>query len=1110
MALHRAISCSLFLALVASCQSSDDGQAVQPPTEEAPAQLTKGLFADHEHDVAVFAKEAILGFRADGQTMRAGYQTHDVAIRDGIVELTPHQLVDGRRTDGGTMALQTGAIARGDGTVISGGGAARIEGDGTASIPRGEVLEQISNREDGIEQEWRFDVRPEGEGSVTVEVAVTGASLVASNGTGLHFQTAGGLGFKYGKATFVDNLGAATDVATTFEDGYIKMQLPEDLLENAAYPATLDPTVTAEVAVDVPVTGGFTGANANQASVAFDGTNYLVVWADQRISGVDSDVFAARVSQTGTILDTNGIKIASAQGDQLNPSVAFAKGNFVVAWEDFKVDGGAEADIAAATVSSTGVVTSLGVVANTATSETEPVVIGTPTSALLAWNANGDIRGALLTGATFSAPFDVAAQAAISEVDPAVAVNPAGNYLVAWSEGTTSTADLRGTFVTPAGAVGTSFNISAGAGRQFQPFATFDGTNFDVAWTTNNSGNKIFAARVDATGAVLDTHPEATGTVGGIQVSVLANTQPGNGVSCVAGSCLVTYQRRNAAGFGDIFGQRIDITATPFTLQGTEITVSNAVNTQATPATATNGTDYFAVWNDSRVVSPQTVFGARVTGAGSVTDANGILIPLAANNRESTVDVGVSATTHAVAWTDSRSFGTDIELSRFKSTTKLDTTAHVISNGAASQNAPHVSQAATGNYLVVWADSRNGIDRDIFASRVDINGVALDAAGLAINTTTRDQLTPDVATDGTNFFVVWEDRRSGGNFDIFGALVSGVDGHVILNDIAICTQPGDQLVPSVTYDKTDSQFVVVWTDERISSDPNIFGARISNAGAVLDVDGVSVSSASGGQFNPQIAFAGGKMLAVWEDRRSDPAGDIFGARLTGGAALTVLDTTNISIGSTAGAQTEPAVANIGASGGSFIVVWTDGRNVAVTGTDIFAQQVGVSLGDVGSEFLVSGNPENETSPALGDSNSAGTTRVAYIKQRADLQTSRVETRQIKTVGDLGEACGGAGSCGSGFCVDGKCCENACAGGTTDCQACAFKMTGQPDGLCRPEKAGIVCRKSANGTCDIAEVCDGTTTTCGPDLGKNAGKVCNTTTHTVCPANDATGAPHICP
>jgi hypothetical protein len=71
--------------------------------------------------------------------------------------------------------------------------------------------------------------------------------------------------------------------------------------------------------------------------VAFDGVNYLVVWqqADSRIlSGNNNLIYAARVSQAGVVLDTAGIAISTGPMGQMNPSVAFDGSNYLIAWVD--------------------------------------------------------------------------------------------------------------------------------------------------------------------------------------------------------------------------------------------------------------------------------------------------------------------------------------------------------------------------------------------------------------------------------------------------------------------------------------------------------------------------------------------------------------------------------------------------------------------------------------------------------------------------------------------------------------------------------------------------------------------------------------------------------
>ncbi len=1087
--------------IAAACDPRPAGPGDQANVPVEPADVSAPLVAGPARDLAVITNAALDSFRADGSAYVASHRVHKVRVVDGMTEVTPITFdANGAQIVGGAIALQTGTVFRDDGTNVAGAIDATRLADGKVEIVRGVVQEEITNREDGIQQEWRFEREPDGSGDITVEVAVSGQQFVVDNDSGLHFKSPQGLGFKYSDAIWVDSAGKEWPIASKFDNGRIVINVPADVLAQTTFPAVLDPTVTAEVAVDVPV-NGHTGASARTPSVAFDGTNYLVVWADNRVSA-DDDIYATRVSQAGVVLDSNGLKISATAGAQRNPQVAFAGGKYVVAWEDFKVTGGVEADVVAATVSTAGVVTQLGAIANTVTSETQPALAGRGTDAMLVWNANGNIAGAVFNGTAFGAAVTVAGTAA-SEVEPAVAANPAGGYLVAWSEGAVGTADARGQLVTSAGALsGAAFDISKAAGAQNQIATTFDGTNFATVWGNNNAGINLYGTRISTAGVVLDTRVEATLTVGGIAISVAANNQEFPSIACFASGCTVLWgDRRNVTTNGyDVYGQLL---TSAFALSGAEFIVSNPLRGQQLPVVVAGATNYFSVWSDQRDNSADTVIGSRITTAAGISDVNGIVLTLG-NNREVSPTVGRATGILGVFWSDSRLLGNNIQLIRFNGNgSKLDTTAKIVSSAQFAQLNPVATIGNTANFQVVWSDSR-GIDRDIYTARVDQAGNLLDATGVAVSTGTADQLVPAVATSGTTSLVVWQDRRAG-SFDIRGAVIDATGASTVA-DFVICGATGDQTRPAVAWDSTNSQWMVVWSDSRIPTDPNIYAARVSAAGVTLDSDGVLISGAALGQFAPDLAFANGSFLAAWEDRRVDTAGDIYGTRLLGGASLQIVDAAGLKLSNGVGSQTSVDVASAGTS---FIAAWTDGRTVGTTGTDIYGVQIATSGTVTGTDFVISNAVENELSPALAEV-STGNVRIAYEKVRPDLETVRVQTRQISVSSAVGQTCGSNAQCSTGFCVDNRCCDTACGGDSkSDCQACSFNKTLQPDGTCAPVGAGTICRNYASTTCDLREYCDGVLLTCPPDIGRNQGLVCNSTTSTVCPSNAAPG-PHACP
>jgi hypothetical protein len=66
--------------------------------------------------------------------------------------------------------------------------------------------------------------------------------------------------------------------------------------------------------------------------VAFDGTNYMVIWLDLRVAG-NTTVYAARVTQTGVVLDPSGIQVGPANGTfQKQPSIKFIDDKYFVVW----------------------------------------------------------------------------------------------------------------------------------------------------------------------------------------------------------------------------------------------------------------------------------------------------------------------------------------------------------------------------------------------------------------------------------------------------------------------------------------------------------------------------------------------------------------------------------------------------------------------------------------------------------------------------------------------------------------------------------------------------------------------------------------------------------
>ena len=76
----------------------------------------------------------------------------------------------------------------------------------------------------------------------------------------------------------------------------------------------------------------FSAGSADYPKIAFDGTNYLVVWQNSS----SYDIFGKRVAADGTVIDGSPIPISTAPLTQQGPSVAFDGTNFLVCWQDYR------------------------------------------------------------------------------------------------------------------------------------------------------------------------------------------------------------------------------------------------------------------------------------------------------------------------------------------------------------------------------------------------------------------------------------------------------------------------------------------------------------------------------------------------------------------------------------------------------------------------------------------------------------------------------------------------------------------------------------------------------------------------------------------------------
>jgi hypothetical protein len=226
---------------------------------------------------------------------------------------------------------------------------------------------------------------------------------------------------------------------------------------------------------------------------------------------------------------------------------------------------------------------------------------------------------------------------------------------------------------------------------------------------------------------------------------------------------------------------------------------------------------------------------------------------------------------------------------------KSDSTTNTpVCTAAKGQQNPQACSDGSNGVIIVWEDYRSGTNWDIYAQKLNADGVPQwTANGINICTSTANQNSPLICSDGSGgAYVVWKDTRTAANgTDLYAQ-------HIVSGDslgfgasgvgIAVATDgvPPDNL--SICSDGSGNAFVA-WEDSRTSissnSRPDIWMNKLTPNGAAWGgASGVSIISQSLRQTTPKLIDDGnGGCYLVWVNGTL-PA-SIWGTRVSGGGSI---------------------------------------------------------------------------------------------------------------------------------------------------------------------------------------------------------------------------------
>ena len=227
--------------------------------------------------------------------------------------------------------------------------------------------------------------------------------------------------------------------------------------------------------------------------------------------------------------------------------------------------------------------------------------------------------------------------------------------------------------------------------------------------------------------------------------------------------------------------------------------VSTATGAQRYVQSTSDGSGgVIMVWEDYRSGTAD-IYAQRLNAQGVPQwTTNGVAICTATAGQESPVLVSDGSGGAIIAWQDLRSGNYDIYAQRINATGSVQWTANgvVVSATTLNQQRPQIQRAPSGGANIAWEDNRSaaaGTDYDIYAQRVNGAGVVQwTANGVALCAAVGVQSLPSLMMvgAGSEIIVAWQDQRTADQ-DIYAQKVN-TNGVVLwtANGVAICSATG--------------------------------------------------------------------------------------------------------------------------------------------------------------------------------------------------------------------------------------------------------------------------------------------------------------------------------
>jgi hypothetical protein len=425
------------------------------------------------------------------------------------------------------------------------------------------------------------------------------------------------------------------------------------------------------------------GSQSASAIVSDGAGGAIITWADHRVSGSRTEIYAQRIARNGTpAWAANGVLVIANAGVFTTPVITTdGAGGAIIAW-------------------------------STAPSGTSLVFAQhLDGSGARMWDTTG-VRMSSANGAQSS---------------PVIASDGAGGAFVVWADfRVTVTNEIFAQRVNGSGIVqwGTGVSVCSAPNAQGDYVITPDGFGgFFAAWyDLRGFDADIYTQRISAAGA-------PAWTVDGVAVCTQVNDQrhPVIVPDGFGGALLAWQDERTTLNFPDIYAQHVNFSggrvwSSP-TFDGRPL--AQFQGSQALPVGVSDGLGgMIVVWQtDHNAPTSHDIFGERIDGAGVrqwSTGSSGHLLIEDPGDQLAPRIVSDGAGGAILAYRDDRSGSPDISAYHLLPSGQLDGTPYVqhVCTAAGTQDEVALAEDGRGGAVLSWTDARSGAN-DIYAERFD-------------------------------------------------------------------------------------------------------------------------------------------------------------------------------------------------------------------------------------------------------------------------------------------------------------------------------------------------------------------------------------------------------